>query len=55
MDPELLEGEGERGYLKGFLSFSEPFAQAALSRERVMSCFLSHQQLVCWDSLVISG
>ena len=46
-DPKLLEGERERKYLKGILSFSEPFAQATLSRQRVVSYFSSHQQLVC--------
>ena len=54
-DPKLLEGEREMKYLKGILSFSKSFVQAALSRERVVSYFSSHQQLVWWDSLVISG
>ena len=42
-DPKLLKEEKEKKYLKGILSFSGPFAQAALSRERVVSCFSSHQ------------
>ena len=32
-----VRGEGE--YLREFLMFSEPFAQAALLRERTVSCF----------------
>ena len=30
---------GEEEYLREFLIFSEPFVQAALLRERVVSCF----------------
>jgi hypothetical protein len=36
-----------------FLSFAT-FAQATLLRERVVRCFLNHQQLVCWDSIAIA-
>jgi hypothetical protein len=34
------------------LSFA-PFAQAALLKDRVVSCFSNHQQLACWESIVV--
>jgi hypothetical protein len=36
-----------------FISFA-PFAEAALLRERAVSCFLNHPQLACWDPMVVA-
>jgi hypothetical protein len=44
-----------RGIFKHFFLSFAPFVQAALSRERVVRCFFSnHQQLACWDFVVVS-
>ena len=42
-----------RRVFKGICLSFTPFAQAALSRERGVSCFSNHQHLDCWGSIVV--
>jgi hypothetical protein len=44
----------KEGVFKSFFLSFAPFAQAALLKERVVRCFSNHQQLACWDSIVVA-